>query len=555
MKKILTFLFIVLFIPNVFASETNVSNKVRCSTSDTKCVIGTDITSGLPITGFYNIGTRYTAKLTQLVFYISSSDYNFVSGKTYTMTINMATEDWRNHFMGPIINPTNSDLSVPSTAHNWSTGSVTFVSMKKIKFNFQVKDTPGAYVKFLLYSGNSTPFTGVTNFQISSITINDNVSTPTPVPAVTPTPTPTPQASNKDIINNANQNTQDIINNNNTNTQDIINNSNQNNSDVIDNANQNTQDIIDSNKNNFNVCYYNYFDIYKVGQVITSLGRVERIGDRSIEVQAMTSGHTEVSSRTLSTLAPDLQIGETYTLTFTRSNVQDYIYLTSGFIWNNGSTRTITQADLDSTVYFYVSSNLGTGRYNNLMIQKSNGNIATAFIPNGETCSNRLDQVNNALGVVGLKIDTSSGAITGAISGAISSVNQNSNNNQAQTNQKLDDINNSINNDNVDDKTSFFTNFDNDSHGLTGIITLPLTTIQNLANSSCVSLSIPIPFTNSNVSLPCMTQVYQTYIPSVFSIWQVVSFGIISYLICLDIFKMVKGFKDPNDDKVEVLDL
>ena len=119
----------------------------------------------------------------------------------------------------------------------------------------------------------------------------------------------------------------------------------------------------------------------------------------------------------------------------------------------------------------------------------------------------------------------------------------------------MDELNDTIKDDNVDDKTGFFTGFSNDDHGLASIITIPLTTIQQLTNTSCVALSVPIPFTNRNISLPCMTEVYQQHIPTIFNLWQIVSFGIIAYLICIDIFKMVKGFKDPNEDKVEVLDL
>lgn len=127
------------------------------------------------------------------------------------------------------------------------------------------------------------------------------------------------------------------------------------------------------------------------------------------------------------------------------------------------------------------------------------------------------------------------------------------------TNQKLDEINASINNDNTSgassSASSYFSNFSNNTHGLTGIITLPLTSIQRLTSSTCTALVVPIPYTNSNITLPCMTDVYNTYIPTIYNLWKVVSFGIIAYFICLDIFRMVKDFKDPNKDEIEVVDL
>ena len=130
---------------------------------------------------------------------------------------------------------------------------------------------------------------------------------------------------------------------------------------------------------------------------------------------------------------------------------------------------------------------------------------------------------------------------------------------QQSTNEKLDQIEQTITNDNTtqasNSASSYFSNFSNNTHGLTGIITLPLSTIQSLTSATCSPLVIPIPYTNSSISLPCMSVIYNTYVPSIYNLWKIVSFGIIAYFICLDIFRMVKNFKDPNKDEIEVLDL
>lgn len=102
---------------------------------------------------------------------------------------------------------------------------------------------------------------------------------------------------------------------------------------------------------------------------------------------------------------------------------------------------------------------------------------------------------------------------------------------------------------------SFFENFEDNDYGLSSIITIPLTSIQKLTNSSCIPISLPIPFTNKNIDLPCMTSLYEQNIPLLLNIWQTVSFGIISYTIIVDIFGLVKKFKNPEDDKLEVMDL
>lgn len=121
----------------------------------------------------------------------------------------------------------------------------------------------------------------------------------------------------------------------------------------------------------------------------------------------------------------------------------------------------------------------------------------------------------------------------------------------------LKDIADALKDDNIDSGvgSGFFNDFEDNQHGLTGIITAPLSAIQSITSKTCQPLQIPIPFTNKNVSLPCMTEVYNQRIPTIYNIWKVVSFGIISYFICIDIFHIVKGFKDPESDKVEVLDL
>ena len=135
-------------------------------------------------------------------------------------------------------------------------------------------------------------------------------------------------------------------------------------------------------------------------------------------------------------------------------------------------------------------------------------------------------------------------------------INNNNTNTQNIINSQ-EEIKDAITDDTIDSDTGtdFFDDFDDDDYGLSDIITLPLATIQSLTSKSCVVLSVPIPFTNSNVSLPCMTEVYQHYLPSIFSLWQTVTFGILSYYIALDIFRIVKGFKNPDEDKIEVLDL
>lgn len=91
--------------------------------------------------------------------------------------------------------------------------------------------------------------------------------------------------------------------------------------------------------------------------------------------------------------------------------------------------------------------------------------------------------------------------------------------------------------------------------GLTSIITAPLNLIKNLSNSSCSSLVLSIPLVNSAITLPCMSSIYQNYFGSLFSIYQTITTGFIAYWCLINLLRMINSFKDPQEDKIEVMEL
>lgn len=140
----------------------------------------------------------------------------------------------------------------------------------------------------------------------------------------------------------------------------------------------------------------------------------------------------------------------------------------------------------------------------------------------------------------------------------------NQNQNQQQTNEKLDNINSGLNdlnsnltNSNVDTGSagSFFQNFENNDHGLSAVITAPLNFIKNLANATCSNLQSEIPLLNTTISLPCMSSKIKNKFPELVTILHTIMYGLVAYYIALDIYRMVKGFKDPQSDKIEVVEL
>lgn len=106
-----------------------------------------------------------------------------------------------------------------------------------------------------------------------------------------------------------------------------------------------------------------------------------------------------------------------------------------------------------------------------------------------------------------------------------------------------------------DSANSFFGDFKSDDYGLSDIVTMPLSFINGLSSGECNSLILPMPFVEQNVELPCMTSIYNKYFKSFLQLYQIITTGFIAYWICINIFRMVQNFKNPDNDEVEVLDL
>lgn len=102
---------------------------------------------------------------------------------------------------------------------------------------------------------------------------------------------------------------------------------------------------------------------------------------------------------------------------------------------------------------------------------------------------------------------------------------------------------------------SFFSGFTTNTHGLTSIITSPLELIGNIAGSTCTPLQLPLPYVVTDLTLPCMDTIYKKHFGSLFSVYQLITFGYISYWVCVRIFALVKDFKNPDHDEIEVMDL
>lgn len=123
---------------------------------------------------------------------------------------------------------------------------------------------------------------------------------------------------------------------------------------------------------------------------------------------------------------------------------------------------------------------------------------------------------------------------------------------QKKTNETLKD-------DNIDKAQDsaggFFNDFTTDTHGLTAIVTSPLSLISSISSKSCSPLVIPLPYVDKDLTLPCMRTIYSKYFGSFLLIYQIITFGVVAYWVLVRIFNLVKDFKNPDHDEIEVLDL
>lgn len=134
-----------------------------------------------------------------------------------------------------------------------------------------------------------------------------------------------------------------------------------------------------------------------------------------------------------------------------------------------------------------------------------------------------------------------------------------------QTDKALSDINDSINkvedsinNSDISGSSStagdFFNGFENESHGISGIVTAPLKLINSFNSDSCTAVVFSI--WGKEFNLPCGTDFFnRSDIKPFIDIFNIIVGGLISYGAVRGIFKKIEDLKNPDDSKVEVIDL
>ncbi len=196
----------------------------------------------------------------------------------------------------------------------------------------------------------------------------------------------------------------------------------------------------------------------------------------------------------------------------------------------------LSNSDMTRRIFSYSCPDVTMKKENNIFNFQSNANIA-----------------NNIFGF-SYNITYSS-----SISGAINNQTEEITKGQQETNQQLGDLNDNITNTDTSDANGsandFFSGFESDDYGLTAIITAPLNFIKSITSSTCSPIGFPLPFVEKRAELPCMSAIYKEHFGSFLTLYQTITFGIVAYWVCVNTLATVRGFKDPDSDRIEVLDL
>lgn len=351
--RILFYIFIALIfyfifgLKNVDAAELNINSYVYSTMGNTfyqRMFTGSNYYGGSTSESNFSLGTTYSGRLRQIHFRV---DRTFNYTNTYTLTLQANSTDFRNYLDTVLV----TDMQ---NSYMCTTISSQFISKSKISVTFNCPYQTNS-VLFDFYAREGQYFlTGDTNFNIKNVLLEEHTS----------------GQSNDDIINNNNENTQDIINNANSNTQDIINNQN---------------DLIKT-------CYTNLFNASNYTNVTSGVSNLN-ISNNNI---------TFAADRAWQTINYhfNVELNETYTLHFTTSNYSSAVY----YSFNDSNWWELSPTDYKqitpNTSHLYirvqnksVSENLYV--YNQLMLVK--GNVST-YLKLGETCTNRLDDLNGSIG-------------------------------------------------------------------------------------------------------------------------------------------------------------
>ncbi len=159
---------------------------------------------------------------------------------------------------------------------------------------------------------------------------------------------------------------------------------------------------------------------------------------------------------------------------------------------------------------------------------------------------------------------STSGNNLGSINQSIIQGNQQAHEDSEKTQQKIDEtkqsvdkVNDSLTSTDVDTSSAggFFDNFsDTDHGGIRGVISAPIKFLKTMTNT-CQPIEFEI--FDKKISLPCGDTLFwnRNDVQEFRGIWNCLFGGAILYTLVLKLFKVIEGLKNPDDSRIEVMNL
>ena len=132
---------------------------------------------------------------------------------------------------------------------------------------------------------------------------------------------------------------------------------------------------------------------------------------------------------------------------------------------------------------------------------------------------------------------------------------------QQKNTDAVNNLNNSLNDSNIsgaNDSLNGFTNNElfNDTTGILAIIQAPINMLNSLTNTSCSPLSLPLPFLNVNLDIPCLSSIFAKHLSTeLLTLLKLAINGFLVYKILCSFAMDIHNYKDPDSDRLEVIEL
>lgn len=90
---------------------------------------------------------------------------------------------------------------------------------------------------------------------------------------------------------------------------------------------------------------------------------------------------------------------------------------------------------------------------------------------------------------------------------------------------------------------------------ITNFLFIPITTINEVKNTTCQSLQYPITWFNATIPLPCPRSYLQTFFGDYLILWDIVAGGYLYYYITLNMIKHIISLFDADDQGIKTQDI